>query len=184
MLSASRSSLRFRLHGSLPATRGFRRERVATSGEAFVTMDRAVSLVERSRRLERRLACKNARPTPVGKMWKLEQPTSRSASGRVHWRQGVGLLSTAGDLVFAGDASKHLPALDDKDGHTLWHGTMGANQMNGGITYELDRRQCVIFGGGDLVCIRAANAKVTFAPLRVVRGPIRSGPCSHDVTLR
>lgn len=30
----------FRLHGSLPATPGFRREHVATSGEAFVTMDR------------------------------------------------------------------------------------------------------------------------------------------------
>jgi len=30
----------FRPHGSLPATRGFRREHVATSGEAFVTMDR------------------------------------------------------------------------------------------------------------------------------------------------
>jgi REP element-mobilizing transposase RayT len=30
----------FRLHGSLPATRVFRREHVATSGEAFVTMDR------------------------------------------------------------------------------------------------------------------------------------------------
>ena len=30
----------FRLHGSLPATRGLRREQVATSGEAFVTMDR------------------------------------------------------------------------------------------------------------------------------------------------
>jgi hypothetical protein len=30
----------FRLLGSLPATRVFRREHVATSGEAFVTMDR------------------------------------------------------------------------------------------------------------------------------------------------
>jgi REP element-mobilizing transposase RayT len=30
----------FRLHGSLPATRIFRREHVATSGEAFVMMDR------------------------------------------------------------------------------------------------------------------------------------------------
>ena len=30
----------FRLHGSLPATRSFRREHVATSGEAFVAMDR------------------------------------------------------------------------------------------------------------------------------------------------
>jgi len=141
----------FRLHGSLAATRGFRREHVATSGEAFVTMDglldkgatgplhlkrpdvaglvvealldsdaqfvplakwlgplkgftanqakkpsdsvtarfgrtkvtitwceakksfglrpatRAVSLVERNRRLERRLAGMNARPTTPGK---------------------------------------------------------------------------------------------------------------------
>jgi hypothetical protein len=30
----------FRLHGSLPAIRGFRREQVAASGEAFVAMDR------------------------------------------------------------------------------------------------------------------------------------------------
>ena len=30
----------FRLDGSLPATQVFRREHVATSGEAFVTMDR------------------------------------------------------------------------------------------------------------------------------------------------
>jgi REP element-mobilizing transposase RayT len=30
----------FRLHGSLPATRVFRREHVATSGEAFVLMDK------------------------------------------------------------------------------------------------------------------------------------------------
>jgi len=30
----------FRLHGSLPAPRCFRRQHVATSGEAFVTMDR------------------------------------------------------------------------------------------------------------------------------------------------
>jgi len=30
----------FRLHGSLPSNRVFRREQVATSGEAFVTTDR------------------------------------------------------------------------------------------------------------------------------------------------
>jgi len=35
-----RQFITFRLHGSLPATRIFRREQVATSGEAFVTMDR------------------------------------------------------------------------------------------------------------------------------------------------
>ena len=35
-----RQFITFRLHGSLPATRVFHREHVATSGEAFVTMDR------------------------------------------------------------------------------------------------------------------------------------------------
>jgi hypothetical protein len=38
----------FRLHGSLPATRGFRREHVATSGEAFL-----VRSDEELRRIER-----------------------------------------------------------------------------------------------------------------------------------
>ena len=32
----------FRLHGSLPARRVFRREHVATSGEAFLAMDRSL----------------------------------------------------------------------------------------------------------------------------------------------
>jgi len=75
-------------------------------------------------------------------------------TGKIRWSHdiggmGAGLLSTAGDLVFAGDASKHVLALDAKDGHTLWHATMSANQMNGGISYELDGRQYVVFGGGD-----------------------------------
>jgi outer membrane protein assembly factor BamB len=46
---------------------------------------------------------------------------------------GAGLLSTAGGLVFAGDSSKHVLALDARDGHTLWHGNMNGNQMNGAI---------------------------------------------------
>ena len=75
-------------------------------------------------------------------------------TGKIRWSHdiggmGAGLLSTAGDLVFAGDASKHVLALDANDGHTLWHATMGANQMNGGITYELDGKQYLVFGGGD-----------------------------------
>ena len=75
-------------------------------------------------------------------------------TGKIRWSHdiggmGAGLLSTSGDLVFAGDASKHVLALDAKNGHTLWHATMGGNQMNGGITYELDGRQFLVFGGGD-----------------------------------
>ena len=62
---------------------------------------------------------------------------------------GAGLLSTAGDLVFAGDASGHILALDARNGRTLWHANVGANQANGAVTYELDGRQYIVSGAGD-----------------------------------
>jgi alcohol dehydrogenase (cytochrome c) len=73
---------------------------------------------------------------------------------------GAGLLSTAGGVVFAGDSSKHVLALDANNGQTLWHATMGGgNQMNGAITYELDGRQYVVVGGGDSLYAYALPAK-------------------------
>ncbi len=75
-------------------------------------------------------------------------------TGKIRWSHdiggmGAGLLSTAGGLVFAGDSSKHVLALDARDGQTLWHASMSGNQMNGAITYELDGKQYVVVGGGD-----------------------------------
>jgi alcohol dehydrogenase (cytochrome c) len=75
-------------------------------------------------------------------------------TGKIRWSHdiggmGAGLLSTAGGLVFAGDSSKHVLALDAHDGRTLWHASMSGNQMNGAITYELDGKQYVVVGGGD-----------------------------------
>jgi hypothetical protein len=32
---------------------------------------------------------------------------------------------------------------------TLWHTSVGANQTNGGITYELGGKQYVLVGAGD-----------------------------------
>ena len=85
-------------------------------------------------------------------------------TGDVRWTHdiggmGTGLLSTAGGLVFAGDSSKHVLALDAQDGKTLWHATMGGNQMNGAITYELEGRQYVVVGGGDTLYAYALPAK-------------------------
>ena len=62
---------------------------------------------------------------------------------------GAGLLTTAGNLLFAGDNSGHIMAMDSKTGKTLWHTTVGANQANGAITYELDGKQYVVVGAGD-----------------------------------
>jgi len=62
---------------------------------------------------------------------------------------GPGLLTTAGNLLFAADNSGHVLALDAAKGTTLWHTSVGANQMNGAITYELDGKQYVVAGIGD-----------------------------------
>ncbi len=74
-------------------------------------------------------------------------------TGRARWVHDIGglstgLLSTAGNLVFAGDSSKHFLALDARDGKTLWHATMNGNEMNGPITYQLDGKQYVVVGAG------------------------------------
>ena len=60
-----------------------------------------------------------------------------------------GLLSTAGNLVFAGDASANFVALNATTGTPLWHSRLHASITNGPITYELDGRQYVVAGAGD-----------------------------------
>jgi alcohol dehydrogenase (cytochrome c) len=78
-------------------------------------------------------------------------------TGQIKWRHEIsknamsfgGLLSTAGSLLFAGDTSGNLLALDSDTGKTLWHTRVGQNTSNGPITYTLDGRQYVVFGAGD-----------------------------------
>ncbi|MGH9625290.1 MAG: acido-empty-quinoprotein group A [Bryobacteraceae bacterium] len=75
-------------------------------------------------------------------------------TGKIRWTHdmggvGTGLLTTAGGLLFAGDTSAHFLAIDAKTGKTLWHAGIGANQMNGAITYMLDGKQYVLVGAGD-----------------------------------
>ena len=76
-------------------------------------------------------------------------------TGKILWshdlyaRPSTGLLSTAGKLLFAGDASGHLLAIDTVTGRTLWHVSVGADVSNGPITYMLNGRQFVVVGAGD-----------------------------------
>ena len=60
-----------------------------------------------------------------------------------------GLLTTAGNLLFAGGNSQDLVALNATTGDALWHARLGNSVSNGPITYEMDGRQYVIVGAGD-----------------------------------
>ena len=62
-----------------------------------------------------------------------------------------GLLTTAGRLLFSGDPSRNLIAFDPASGKILWHVGLGSNVSNGPITYELDGRQYLVVGAGDML---------------------------------
>lgn len=77
-------------------------------------------------------------------------------TGKIRWSHkwegaGIssGLLSTAGNLVFAGDPSNNLVALNATTGQVLWHANLGSSLSNGAITYELDGMQYVLVAAGD-----------------------------------
>ncbi|MDQ6665838.1 MAG: acido-empty-quinoprotein group A [Acidobacteriota bacterium] len=77
-------------------------------------------------------------------------------TGGIRWShkwQGAGIrsgvLSTAGNLVFAGDPANNLVALNAATGQPLWHANLGSALSNGPITYELDGTQYLVVGAGD-----------------------------------
>jgi alcohol dehydrogenase (cytochrome c) len=78
-------------------------------------------------------------------------------TGRVAWSHTwtgstsvrSGVLSTAGNVVFAGDAQANFVAFDAARGVPLWHAGLHASVSNGPITYALDGTQYVVVGAGD-----------------------------------
>ena len=76
------------------------------------------------------------------------------ATGKVRWSHDLsggagaaGVLTTASGLTFTGDSANSAMALRTSDGTTLWHSGIG-RVGNSPITYELDGKQYVMFGGG------------------------------------
>jgi alcohol dehydrogenase (cytochrome c) len=67
------------------------------------------------------------------------------------WESNVrsGLVSTAGNVLFAGGPSDDLVALDARDGRALWHAILNSGISNGPITYALNGRQYVVAAAGD-----------------------------------
>ena len=75
-------------------------------------------------------------------------------SGKIRWSHplgngpsGAGVLTTESGLTFTGDVPGNAMALRTSDGTTLWHASIG-RMGNAPITYELDGKQFVLFGGG------------------------------------
>jgi alcohol dehydrogenase (cytochrome c) len=60
-----------------------------------------------------------------------------------------GVLSTAGNLVFAGDSSNNIVALNASTGEPLWHANLGQSVSNGPISFEMDGKQYVVAAAGD-----------------------------------
>jgi alcohol dehydrogenase (cytochrome c) len=87
-------------------------------------------------------------------------------TGRVAWRHpfpGVtgaggagGVLATAGDLVFTGDAGGNFVAFDAATGAPMWHVRIGTI-TNAPETYLVDGRQHVLVAVGDSVFAFALN---------------------------
>ena len=68
------------------------------------------------------------------------------------WGSGggaMGLLSTAGNLLFGNDGAGNFVAYEAATGKPLWHAGLGNNTTNGPQTYLLDGRQYVVVGAGD-----------------------------------
>jgi alcohol dehydrogenase (cytochrome c) len=92
-------------------------------------------------------------------------------SGKIRWTHKwpspgggtrSGLLSTAGRLLFAGDNTSNLVALDPATGALLWHAGMHTAMTNGPITYQLDGVQYLVAGAGDSLYAFAMPAPGNF----------------------
>ena len=59
------------------------------------------------------------------------------------------LLSTAGNLLFAGDGAQNIVAQDPVTGKILWHAGLTAGISNAPETYMLDGHQYLLVGAGD-----------------------------------
>jgi alcohol dehydrogenase (cytochrome c) len=87
-------------------------------------------------------------------------------TGKIRWSHKwetaggrSGLLTTAGNLVFAGDPGGNLVALNATTGDAMWHAGLGNPVSNAAITYELDGTQYLVVGAGDTLYAFAMLSK-------------------------
>ncbi|HMD35355.1 MAG TPA: PQQ-dependent dehydrogenase, methanol/ethanol family [Vicinamibacterales bacterium] len=64
-----------------------------------------------------------------------------------------GILTTASDLLFTGGREGYFQALDARTGTLLWKASLGAQIVNGPITYAVDGKQYVATISGLSLCV-------------------------------
>ena len=69
-------------------------------------------------------------------------------SPRLFDSSDAGVLTTGSRLIFTGDATGNMLALDTATGKTLWHAGLGGDIQTSPTTYLLDGRQYVLMGAG------------------------------------
>lgn len=79
-------------------------------------------------------------------------------TGKIRWTHelgdggsGAGVLTTDSGLAFTGDAAGNILAVDTADGKTRWHSGTGSQMQTSPITFELDSRQYVVTGSGNVM---------------------------------
>ena len=86
-------------------------------------------------------------------------------TGKIRWTHKwegnvrTGLVSTAGNVIFAGGPSNDIVALDATNGRALWHAILNGTITNAPITYELDGRQYVVAAAGDTLWAFVLNPR-------------------------
>ncbi len=80
------------------------------------------------------------------------------ATGEIKWKfehtspTWSGVLSTAGGLVFTGDAEGNLVAMDAASGKALWHFQMGGAVYAAPIAFAVDGKEYVAIAAGSAIC--------------------------------
>lgn len=80
-------------------------------------------------------------------------------TGKARWRHVFpgeggslsGILTTAGGLLFTGDPSANFVAFNPENGNILWHAGLTSSVSNGPMTYELDGKEYLVVGAGDML---------------------------------
>lgn len=79
-------------------------------------------------------------------------------TGKARWTRDIGeggnnagILTTAGHLLFTGDISGNLLALDPSNGEVLWHNRPGGVMSSSPMTYSIDGRQYVLTSAGSVL---------------------------------
>jgi len=84
---------------------------------------------------------------PAGGFFVAWDPVLHKAAWRIPFLSSGGALSTAGQLIFVGNASGKLFALNPADGTTLWESQMMPGVATP-VTYELDGKQYIAVMSG------------------------------------